>query len=196
MKGAQAAIPEELKLWHKYGAFLDGHFSLSSGLHSNSYFQAALILRYPWIALELGKQLARRFSDLKVDTVLGPALGGIIIAHEVARALRRPAVFAERPEGEFTLRRGFHLRKGETVVIVEDVVTTGKSFIEVARLVEANGAHVVGVGSLVYRGKDAAEFPYRFESLVKFMPETWQPDECPLCRKGIPINKPGSRKSV
>ncbi|MGI6406807.1 MAG: orotate phosphoribosyltransferase [Syntrophaceticus sp.] len=186
---------ELIEVFKERGALLEGHFRLTSGLHSNGYIQCAQVLKYPDLSTELGKKLGEHFRDLDVDTVVGPAIGGIVIAQEVGRALGVKAIFSERVEGNMTLRRGFEINEGERVVVVEDVVTTGGSTKEVIELVKENGGVVVGVGSLVDRHSGELDFGVPFHSLLKLAIETFSPDDCPLCREGLPIVKPGSRKS-
>lgn len=185
---------ELIKVFKEKGALLDGHFRLTSGLHSNRYIQCAQVLKYPDLSAELGKELADHFRDLDVDTVVGPAIGGIIVAQEVGRGLGVKAIFTERVEGQMTLRRGFEISEGERVVVVEDVVTTGGSTKEVIELVKEHGGVVVGVGSLVDRHSGELDFGVPFHPLLKLTIETYPPDECPLCREGLPVVKPGSRK--
>jgi orotate phosphoribosyltransferase len=170
------------------GALLEGHFQLSSGLHSDRYVQCARLLQHPDLASQAASALAARL-DLAADVVVGPALGGIVMAHEVARALGVRAIFAERKDGQLVLRRGFQLAPGERVLIVEDVITTGKSAREVAALVDAAGAEVAGYAALVdRRGSDLP-----ITALVAFDLQTWDPESCPNCAAGQPIDKPGSR---
>lgn len=178
------------------GAHQKGHFLLSSGLHSADYLQCALFLAHPERAEEAGRALAEalRQAGVSPQLVIAPAMGGLIIGHEVARALGRPFLFTEREDGLMTLRRGFALSPGQSVAIIEDVVTTGKSTREVAAILSQRGAEVLAVGSLVNRTRQSNPFaplPYRCLLEVDFA--TWTADECPLCREGVPINKPGSR---
>jgi orotate phosphoribosyltransferase len=184
------ATEERLK---RVGALLDGHFQLTSGLHSNRYVQCAKLLSHPVEAEAVSRALADRFSDVKVDIVLGPALGGIIVGHEVARALGTPCLFTERKGGEMLLRRGFEIPKGARVLVVEDVVTTGGSVNEVLALVRDAGGEVVGVGSIVQRAP-SSPFDVRYESLLALQVNAWEPGECPLCAEGTPAVKPGSRQ--
>jgi orotate phosphoribosyltransferase len=183
-----------IEVFKERGALLEGHFSLTSGLHSDRYIQCAQVLKYPDLATELGKGIADHFRELHVDLVAGPAIGGIIVAQEVGRALGVPAVFTEREQGKMTLRRGFQIKKGERVVVVEDVVTTGGSTREVIDLVKEEGGVVVGAGSLVDRHSGELDFGVPFSSLLKLVIATYSPGDCPLCREGLPIVKPGSRK--
>ncbi len=183
-----------LKIFKDEKALLSGHFLLSSGLHSPSYMQCALLLQKPWIAKKLCDALAKRLGKLTVDVVIGPALGGVIVSYEMGRALKVRSIFAERVNGELILRRGFSLKKNEKVLVIEDVVTTGKSTNEVIRIVKEQGAKVVAVGAVVDRGDGAAIFQEPFYSLLKINIKTYKPEECPLCKEGkIPATKPGSR---
>ncbi len=189
-----------LKIFKSEKALLSGHFLLSSGLHSPNYLQCALLLQKPWVAEKLARALAKKIKG-KTDVVMGPALGGVIVSHEMARVLKVRSIFAERlpagqagVEGVLTLRRGFELKKNEKVLVVEDVVTTGKSTNEVIEIVKQNGARAAGVASIVNRS--GAENPFRvpFYSLLKIDIKTFRPEECPLCREGkIPAVKPGRR---
>ncbi len=176
----------------KVGALLEGHFQLTSGLHSNRYVQCAKLLSHPVEAEAVCKALAARFADVTVDIVLGPALGGVVVAHEVARALGTPALFSERKDGEMLLRRGFSIPTGAKVLIVEDVVTTGGSVKEVLQLVRDAGGEIVGVGSIVQRAP-SSPFDVRYESLLALQVTAWDPGECPLCAEGSSAVKPGSR---
>jgi orotate phosphoribosyltransferase len=175
------------------GALKEGHFLLSSGLHSPRYVQCARLLMHPEQAEWAGRELARHI-DCPVDVVVGPALGGVIMAHELARALGVRALFAERVEDCFALRRGFELEPGERVIVVEDVVTTGGSAAEVARLVHGLGAEVVRVATLVDRSKGQARLPAPLVALARLEFPTYEPGECPLCAGGSVAEKPGSRK--
>lgn len=174
-------------------ALLEGHFVLSSGLHSNRYLQCAKVLQYPRIAAQLGELLAAQFNQAGIDVVVGPAMGGIIIAQEVGRALDTRTVFTERESGKMTLRRGFEVNKGENVLIVEDVITTGGSACEVAEMLSGRGVEVVGFGAIIDRSGGNAEFPAPFKALETIEVATYQPDSCPMCTEGTPAVKPGSR---
>ncbi|MFZ1947164.1 MAG: orotate phosphoribosyltransferase [bacterium] len=178
------------------GALLNGHFVLSSGLHSEHYIQCARLLEAPERAEVVGRNLARLVEETVgsgvVKTVVNPALGGIIIGHEVARALGARCVFTERLAGQMTLRRGFSLRAGERVLVVEDVVTTGLSTNEVIRTVRAEGAEVVGVAAIVDRSA-GIDFGVPYMSLVRADIANFSPTECPMCKAGVPPVKPGSR---
>jgi orotate phosphoribosyltransferase len=184
---------ETLARYEKRGGLLRGHFRLTSGLHSDIYLQSALVLQHPDDAAALGEGLAAAFRDDRVQTVLAPAIGGILVAHEVARALGVRALFTERENGAMRLRRGFTLAPGERCVVVEDVITTGGSTREVVRCVEEHGATVVGVGSLIDRSGGAAVFPVQRVALATVTATVYQPDACPLCQAGSVAIKPGSR---
>jgi orotate phosphoribosyltransferase len=185
--------PETLALYEKTGALLHGHFRLTSGLHSDVYLQSALVLQFPEHAARLGAALAALVRDAGARTVLAPAIGGILVAHEVARALGTRCLFAERENGVMTLRRGFTLSPGERCLVVEDVVTTGGSTREVIECVARAGGAVVGVGMLIDRSGGAARFPVTQAALAAVTAATWKPEECPLCKAGSPAIKPGSR---
>lgn len=196
---ATAPSQELLKLFLERHALLEGHFILSSGLHSDRYLQCALLLQDPVVALDLGRRLAALFGD-QPQTVLSPAIGGLIIGHEVARASSARAIFSEKDEaGKPVLRRGFMVAPGEKVLVIEDVITTGLSTNEVISLVEAAGARLVGIGSIVNRGGNPAEkftkWKVPVHSLLTIDVKSWKPDDCALCREGrLPAVKPGSRK--
>jgi len=184
---------ETLELYEKTGALLHGHFRLTSGLHSDVYLQSALVLQYPQYAAALGTALADSYRDARATTVVAPAIGGIPVSHEVARALGGRALFTEREGGEMRLRRGFTISAGERCLVVEDVVTTGGSTREVIQCVHANGGVVVGVGSLVDRSGGAAKFSAPYVALATVKATTWDPADCPLCASGSVAIKPGSR---
>jgi orotate phosphoribosyltransferase len=182
-----------LDLFRTTGALLEGHFRLTSGLHSNGYMQCARVLQYPNHAEALGRALASTVADLRVDVVLSPALGGLIIGHEVARALGVRALFAERQDGALTLRRGFSLSPRERVLIVEDVVTTGGSTRETMVVAREAGAEVIGAAAIINRGGEVdLGVPFRALASVDF--PTWPEDQLPDWLKAIPVAKPGSRK--
>lgn len=176
----------------KAGALLRGHFLLSSGLHSDQYLQCALLLADPLRAEAIGRQLAA-LQKTKPDLVLSPAMGGLIIGQEVARALKVRHFFAERQEGLMTLRRGFALKPGEKVLLVEDVITTGKSSREVIDLARSQGAAVVAAASIVCRAAKPPELGVPVASLLNIEVSSYPADQCPLCRQGVAIVKPGSR---
>jgi orotate phosphoribosyltransferase len=188
---------EVLDRFTRRGALLEGHFRLSSGLHSSNYLQCALVLQHPAEAEALGKALgeavAATLAEVTPTAVLSPALGGLIIGHEVARALGVRAMFAERIDGMLTLRRGFDLTPGDRVVIVEDVLTTGGSTRETIEAARARGAVVVAAAAVINRGGSPAPVDVPFSALAVITPPTYQPDACPLCQQGIPVTKPGSR---
>lgn len=183
-----------LAVFRDAGALLEGHFLLSSGMHSPRYLQCALVLQDPGRAARLCGQLARAFTADGIETVIGPAIGGIVVAYELARALGAKGLFAERQDGRMTLRRGFAVRRGERVLLAEDVVTTGGSLREVQEMIAAAGAEVVAVTALVDRtsGRDPG-FGMPLTSLVKIEVPAYTPEDCPLCREGLPLVKPGSR---
>jgi len=180
-----------LEMFKKKKALLAGHFLLSSGLHSEKYMQCALVLQYPKVAARLCEELAGKFSAYSVDVVVSPALGGVIVGQETAKVLGARAVFCERVEGKMRLRRGFNIEKGERVLVVEDVVTTGGSVMEVAEVAGKEGGRIIGFGAIVDRRSDKAD--PQLKSLLKLEIKTYKPGDCPLCKKGIKIDKPGSR---
>lgn len=178
------------------GSHQRGHFLLSSGLHSGDYLQCALYLAEPSRAGHAGTLLAAAIADAvaEIDLVVSPAMGGLIIGHETARALGLPFLFTERADGEMVLRRGFAVTAGQRIVVVEDVVTTGKSTREVIEILEADGAVVVGLASMVNRSGNPNPFaPRPYRALLEASFPTWSAAECPLCAQGAPTNKPGSR---
>ena len=185
-----------IEIFKKAEALLNGHFKLSSGLHSSQYLQCALVLQYPQNAKKFGEAIADRFKDEDITCVAGPALGGIIIAHEVAKALDKKCVFGERQDAKMTLRRGFRLDEKDKVLVVEDVMTTGGSIKELMNVVKDNGAAVVGVGAIVDRSSEKIDFGCSSQALIKLDVKTFPPEECPLCKSGAPLTKPGSRKSI
>jgi len=189
---------EVLDLFRRSGALLEGHFRLTSGLHSSGYLQCALVLSHPEWAAALGSALADRMRGVRATVVLSPALGGVIIGHEVARALGVRALFAERQDGILTLRRGFTLSERDRVLVVEDVMTTGGSTKETMDLARAAGAHVVGAASIVNRSGATMKFDsfvdVSIESLLDYSLPTYEPQDCPLCAQGLPVVKPGSRQ--
>ncbi|RUM86932.1 MAG: orotate phosphoribosyltransferase [Thermovibrio sp.] len=184
------------EIFLKADAFLTGHFLLSSGLHSPYYLQCAKVLQYPEYSEILCKELAERIGDLGVDydLVIAPAIGGIIVSYETARHLGVRGIFAERVNGELTLRRGFEIKPGERAIVVEDVVTTGKSTRETIEVVKSHGGEVVAVGSLVDRSGGSVDFGVPFKTLWRLEVPVYRPEECPLCKEGSkPLVKPGSR---
>jgi orotate phosphoribosyltransferase len=187
---------ELLDLFRRSGALLEGHFRLSSGLHSSGYLQCALVLQDPRSAELLGAAIASRARGLRPTVVLSPALGGVVIGHEVARALGVRAIFAERQDGVLTLRRGFTLSETDRVLVVEDVLTTGGSTRETMQVAAAAGGHVVGAAAIVDRSGGSASFDVPFVALLDIDLPAYQPESCPLCAKGLPVVKPGSRPVV
>jgi orotate phosphoribosyltransferase len=186
-------IEDWLVRFRRYDAVQEGHFLLTSGLHSTAYIQSALILQHTREASALGVALAERMRQADPDVVMGPALGGIVIAHEVARALGARSIFAERSDGRMTLRRGFAVAPGERVLIVEDVITTGGSAQEVAGLVRDAGGILVGVAALVDRSGGRVRFDAPLAALISLDLPVYPAAACPLCRRGEPVIKPGSR---
>lgn len=176
------------------GVMQEGHFLLTSGRHSDRYMQCARLFEYPKYSEELSAELARKFADRRIELVVGPALGGVILAYEVARQLGVRNIFAEREDGVMTFRRGFTVPKGVRTLVVEDVVTTGGSVKEVLALLEEAGADIVGVGSIVDRSAGKVSFGVDFKAVVSMEVTSWEADDCPLCKKGVPFIKPGSRK--
>lgn len=188
---------ELLELFREREALLEGHFLLSSGLHSPRYLQCARVLMDPVVATRLGALLAEKLGRLLPEppsAVVAPALGGVLVAHEVARGFGCAGLFTERTDGGMSLRRGFALRAGEPVVVVEDVITTGKSTREVFAALEPTGATVIGVGSLVDRSGGSVDLGVPRASLITLEVPTWSADECPLCQQGGTPVKPGSRR--
>ena len=184
---------EILEVFRCNSALLEGHFILSSGLHSDRYIQCALVLQHPRVAEQLGSELAAKLRHLGACVVAAPALGGILVAHEVARALGVRAIFTERQEGLMTLRRGFSLTAGEPTLVVEDVITTGLSTRETIQCVEQAGGQVVGAGALIDRSGGSANLGLPRAALLTLQIQNHNPAECPLCKSGSPAVKPGSR---
>jgi orotate phosphoribosyltransferase len=184
---------EILEIFRAHGALLEGHFILSSGLHSDRYIQCALVLQHPRVAEELCSALAAKLRHLGATVVAAPALGGVIVSHEVARALGLRAVFTERQEGVMLLRRGFSLAPGEPTLVVEDVITTGGSTRETVAAVEQAGGKVVGVGALIDRSGGTVDLGVPKTALVTLSVQNYNPAECPLCKSGLAPVKPGSR---
>jgi orotate phosphoribosyltransferase len=184
---------EILEIFRTHGALLEGHFILSSGLHSDRYIQCALVLQHPRVAEQLCSELAAKLRHLGATVVAAPALGGVIVSHEVARALGLRALFTERQEGVMTLRRGFSLTPGEPTLVVEDVITTGGSTLETMAAVEQAGGKVVGVGALIDRSGGKADLGVPKAALVTLSVQNYAPADCPLCKSGLPAVKPGSR---
>jgi len=182
-----------LEIYKKTGALLTGHFLLSSGLHSEKYLQSALVLQQPDIATKLCSELAQQFKNSGIEVVIAPALGGVFVSHETARALGVRALFAERVNGELLLRRGFTIKPGERVLVVEDVITTGKSTKETIDVVKKAGGAVIAAGSLVDRSGGKADLGVPYQSLLTLDVPAYTPEACPLCKAGSKPVKPGSR---
>jgi orotate phosphoribosyltransferase len=182
-----------LQLLRETEALLEGHFQLTSGLHSPQYFQCAKVLQYPQHAEKLCRVAQQYFLQHQIDAVIAPALGGIIVAHEVGRLLQARVLFAERQDGKMSLRRGFHISTGEKVLVCEDVITTGGSVHEVIELAREAGGEIVGVFCIVDRSNGKANFGAPLVSTLQLAPETYAPEACPLCATGGKAEKPGSR---
>ncbi|MFQ6114110.1 MAG: orotate phosphoribosyltransferase [bacterium] len=187
---------EILDMLRKTGSLLTGHFLLTSGLHSSQYFQCAKVLQYPAMAEKLCAKIGRHFKERNVSVAAAPAVGGILVAHEVARFLGVRAIFTERENSHMALRRGFEIDKGERVLVVEDVITTGGSVREVLDLVKNSGAEPVGVACLVDRSGGQVHFGVELFSLVSLKIEALPPDKCNLCKQALPLTKPGSSKQL
>ena len=181
-------------IFKETGALLEGHFLLTSGRHSNVYFQCAKVLQYPQYTEAVCRKITDYFKDFEIDTVIAPAIGGIVVGQEVARQLNKRSIFAEREDKALTLRRGFSIEEGERILVCEDVVTTGGSVFEVIDIVKQNKGHVVGVGFIVDRSNGKVDFGFKQVSAMKMNAESYDPADCPLCKKNIPAVKPGSRK--
>lgn len=183
-----------LDLLKKTNSLMEGHFELSSGLHSDKYFQCARMLQYPEYAEIAGKKISEQFNPDDIDLVLGPALGGIIIGYEVARALGKRAIFTERKDGYMELRRGFQVKEGERILIVEDVITTARSVKENMQILQGYKADIIGVACIVDRSMGRSGL--NIKSLLQMDPAVYSLDNCPLCREGIILEKPGSKAKV
>ena len=187
---------EVMKKFEQAGAIKKGHFKLTSGVHSDTYIQCAQVMQYPGFMHNLCSELGRKFRGEDIDVIIGPAIGGIIISHVMAQVLGPwvRAIFTERENGKMTLRRSFEIKKDEKVLVVEDVTTTGGSVKEVIDIAKERGGQVVGVGVLIDRSGGRIDFGVKMKSLLTLDIKSYQPEECPLCKKGIPIVKPGSRE--
>lgn len=192
--------PSLTELFEETGAYLHGHFRLTSGLHSGEYLQCAKVLAHPAYAERLGVELADKLKPLlnrNVAAVVSPAIGGIVIGHEVARALDARALFTERDSAsnEMTLRRGFEIAEDEPVLVIEDVITTGGSTKDVIRVLQAAGAHVLAAGSIIDRSNGRVDLGVPRVALETLNPTSYDPNDCPLCHQGVPVVKPGSRRA-
>lgn len=184
-----------IKIFKSTEALLEGHFLLTSGRHSNQYFQCAKVLQYPDYTSQICSLIANHFKSYEIDTVIAPAMGGIIVGYEIARQLNKRSIFTERENKEMTLRRGFSLSKGEKVLVCEDVVTTGGSVFEVIEIVKKFGADIVGIGSIVDRSNGKVDFGYDFFPSLRLNAVSYPPGDCDICEEGkIELVKPGSRK--
>jgi len=185
---------EALEALHATGAVLDGHFILSSGKHAGRYVQCARLLQHPDLAQQVCQLLGERAQACgPIDAVVGPAMGGIVVAYELARALGVRGLFTERQNGQMTLRRGFEIKESERVLIAEDVVTTGGSSLEVANVLTKCGATILGIACIVDRRPKDTELPLSLVSAIRLEIDAFEPEDCPLCSQGIPAVKPGSR---
>ncbi len=179
------------------GALMEGHFILSSGLHSPAYVQCARLLQYPELAEKYAKVLSLFYNPGEVDAVIGPALGGVVLGYETARQLNARAIFSERgDDGEMLLRRGFEIKPGEKILVAEDVITTGKSTVEVIKIIREKEGVLAGVCSLIDRGAGEFSPGIKASSIVSLPIDSYPADSCPLCRKGVSTDKPGSRKRI
>lgn len=183
---------EVLNLLEQAQGVLHGHFCLTSGLHSNIYFQCAKLYQYPEITEKLGKKLAEQLQDIEFDTIVAPAIGAVIIGYETAKNAKKRNLFVERKDGIMQLRRGYSLKKGEKVVIIEDVITTARTIKETMDAIKEFEPEVAAVGCIVDRTQ--GKTGYNIKSLLKIDPVVYEPDNCPLCKEGIPLVKPGSRE--
>lgn len=185
---------QAIEIFTDSGALMEGHFKLTSGRHSNRYMQCAQVLQYPQYTEKLAAHIVEKFKDDGIELVVGPAMGGIIVAYEVARQLGLPGIFCEREGGNMALRRGFKIQPGVKVLVVEDVVTTGGSVKEVIEVVKEQGGEVLGVGLLVDRSGGDVDFGVKKEAVLTMSIESWEAEDCPLCKEGkLAAIKPGSR---
>ncbi|NMM63225.1 orotate phosphoribosyltransferase [Clostridium sp. P21] len=190
MENTDKMVIDTLK---EVGALLEGHFLLSSGKHSDRYCQCAKLLQYPDKAEKVLKVVADKLKNVDFDIIVGPAMGGVVVSYELARQTGKPGIFAERQDGAMTIRRGFEIKKGQKAIISEDVITTGKSFLEVAEIIKGLGGEVVGISCIVDRRAEGVEIEYPLYSAVKLQIESYDKEECPMCKQGTPYVKPGSR---
>lgn len=184
-------MSDVLKLLEKAEGVLKGHFCLTSGLHSDMYFQCAKLYQYPDITEEIGKMMAQNLKGVEFDTIIAPAVGAVIIGYETAKQCKKRNLFVERKDGVMQLRRGYTLKKGERVVIIEDVITTARTIRETQEAIKEFEPEVVAVGCIVDRTDGKTEF--NIKSLMQMSPVVYDPNDCPLCKAGIPLVKPGSR---
>jgi orotate phosphoribosyltransferase len=182
-----------MQMFNDSGALLSGHFRLTSGLHSASYFQCALVLQYPKYCQLLAKDIVNYFKRISITVVISPAIGGIVVGQEIGRQLGVKTIFTERKEGIMKLRRGFSLSSDDKVFVCEDVVTTGGSVFEVIDIVKEYNAEIAGVGFIVDRSNGVVQFGVKQHAVIRLGTEAFNENECPLCEAGIPIQKPGSR---
>lgn len=196
MKTVESTQNEVLELFERSKALLSGHFLLSSGRHSGAYFEKFNVLQHPEYLVKLGSMFVKRFKGLAVDRVIGPTTGGMVIAYEAARQMGKPYFFAEPNEkgGGRVFGRGFSLTPGEKILILDDVLTTGRSLVEVLELVQREGGEIVGVGVLLDRSGGKVILGQPYHALAALDVESFAPEDCPLCREGKPVIKPGSRK--
>ena len=185
---------EILGIFRQTGALLEGHFLLTSGKHSNVYFQCARVLQYPDYTKQICTLISEQFVSYEFETVVAPAMGGIIVGYEVARQLNKKFIFAEREDKNLTLRRGFSLNENEKVLVCEDVITTGGSVYEVINIVKDSKANVIGIGAIVDRSGGKVKFDYPLFTTLQINADTYTRENCVLCSKDIPLIKPGSRK--
>lgn len=190
MKNTDMMVIDILK---EVDALLEGHFLLSSGRHSDKYCQCAKLLQYPDKAEKVLKVVAEKLKDVEFDIIVGPAMGGVVVSYELARQTGKPGIFAERQDGNMTIRRGFEIKEGQKVIISEDVITTGKSFLEVTEVIKSLGGEVVGICCIVDRRAEGVEIEYPLYSAVKLEVKSYEKENCPLCKEGTPYVKPGSR---
>jgi orotate phosphoribosyltransferase len=189
-------LEQILEHFRETNALLEGHFILSSGLHSPNYLQCALALQYPFDAAKFGRAIAENFVNESIETVASPAIGGLVIGYAVAEALNVRFIWTERQNGEMTLRRGFSVKENERILVVEDVITTGGSTRECIEALEKNGAKVINAASIIDRSNGAADVGVRRISLVSMEVPSYKPEDCPFCAEGIEAIKPGSRAAI
>lgn len=181
------------ELLMKADGLLNGHFCLTSGLHSDTYFQCAKLYQYPDLVEKIGKELAKKLENIEFDTIVAPAIGAVIFGYEVAKQAGKRNLFVERKDGQMQLRRGYTLKKGEKVVIIEDVITTARTIFETMDAIKEFEPEVVGVGCIVDRTQGKLDDKMKINSLLKIDPVVYEPANCPLCKGNIPVVKPGSR---